>query len=239
MKIVFTCAGNQTRWANYMNYPKHLVPINGVPLLQRNINLFDKVFNHPTYYVSIKNENLKELYTVHEKITFFITDNVIEDYEPAYKTLIPFLNNSDDVLILLGDVIFSEDCVKQIYENSLKNTFNVFGRKTPSSITGCKWGEIFAFYIPSSFKDKFIGAVNVVENLYKQEKIGRFSGWEIISYIYSGKKNVPDIHIRIRIIFKLRLFPKSFINIDDETDDFDFPDDYINYVKRFCSVPIP
>ena len=68
MKIVFTCAGNQTRWGNYMNCPKHLVAINGIPLLQRNINLFNKYFNHTTYYVSIRDTTLINTYNVHKKI---------------------------------------------------------------------------------------------------------------------------------------------------------------------------
>jgi hypothetical protein len=233
MKIVFTCAGNQTRWGNYMNCPKHLVPINGIPLLKRNILLFDTFFNHPTYYVSIRNESLKSLYNVHDKITFYISDNIIENYEPAYKTLIPFLNKyNDDVLILLGDVIFSEDCVKRIYENTLKNTFNVFGRKSCSFITGCIWGEIFAFYIPQHFKEDFIEAVNTINNLYLQKKLNRFSGWEIISYIYSLTKDDPQIHNIIMNIYKKKLFPESFIVINDETEDFDFPNDYINYFLR-------
>ena len=216
-----------------MYCPKHLVPINGIPLLQRNISLFNKFFNHNTYYVSIRNKSLIQTYSVHEKITFYISDNIFEEYDPPYKTLIPFLKKyNEDVLILLGDVLFSEDCVKKIYENSLKKNFNVFGRKTSSSITGCPWGEIFAFYIPQYFKESFIDGVNKINSLYLQKKLTRFSGWEIISYIYARNKEDPDIHTIILNITRSKMYPESFIVIDDETEDFDFPNDYVMYLKR-------
>ena len=216
-----------------MYCPKHLVPINGIPLLQRNINLFNKFFNNTTYYVSIRDTSLKETYNVHDKITFYISDTIFEDYDPPYKTLIPFLNKyNDDVLILLGDVLFSEDCVKKIYENSLKKNFNVFGRKTKSSITGCPWGELFAFYIPQYFKEGFINGVNKINSLYIQKKLTRFSGWEIISYIYARNKDDSDIHTIILNIRRSKNYPESFIVIDDETEDFDFPNDYVMYLKR-------
>ena len=216
-----------------MNCPKHLVAINGIPLLQRNINLFNKYFNHTTYYVSIRDTTLINTYNVHKKITFYISDTIFENYDPPYKTLIPFLNKyNEDVLILLGDVLFSEDCVKKIYENSLKKNFNVFGRKTSSSITGCAWGELFAFYIPQEFKEYFINGVNKINDLYIEKKLTRFSGWEIISYIYAEDKDHPDIHTIILDILEKKKYPESFVVIDDETEDFDFPNDYVMYLKR-------
>lgn len=234
MKIIFTCGGQQTRWNNYMNCPKHLVPINGVPLLKRNIKAFNTFFNC-NYYVAIRNESLQNIYNIDENIRFFIPINLIEN-EPLYKTIVPFLNAYDeDILILLGDVIYSDDCVQKIYDNTLKNTFNVFGRKNGSNITGCKWGELFAFYVPQSFKTTFVEAINKVDHLYQQNKINRFSGWELISYIYSKNKNNENVHYELKNIFKKRLFPDSFIEINDETEDFDFPADYDNYLKIILS----
>jgi len=233
MKIIFTCGGNQTRWNNYMNCQKHLVPINSIPLLKRNITLFNNFFKQDKYYVCIRNENLKKNYNVDENIIFYIPE-YITTTESLYKTLIPFIKKyNDDTLILLGDVIFSEDCVKKIYDNILQNSFKVFGRKYGSSITGCKWGELFAFYIPQLFIPEWILAINKIDDLYKNKIIDRLSGWELISYIYSLNKNNTNIQKDINYILKKRLFPNSFIEIDDETEDFDFPQDYDNYINLF------
>jgi molybdopterin-guanine dinucleotide biosynthesis protein A len=226
MQIVFTCAGAQSRWGNYMNLPKHLIPINGRPLLQRNIELFSRFFEEQKYHVVIGKEALRELYSVDDRIVFYVPESIKED-EHLLKTLIPFLQAAEDaVLVLLGDVIFSEDCVKKIYDNSTSQVFNVFGRKHKSKITGGKWGELFAFYIPRSFINSLIAAVDSVEQLYQTKKINRFSGWEIISYIYSN--NDPS---KIQHTFNDRLFPDSFIEIDDTTEDFDWPDCYNTYLK--------
>lgn len=226
MHSIFACAGEQHRWGNHMNQPKHLVAVNGLPLLKRNIELFNKFFKNKKVYVSVRTEELRGIYSVDSGINFFVP-KTIQAGEPLYKTLIPFLQaTDDDVLILLGDVVFSEDCVKKMHINTAKQEFNVYGRKYGSTITGCKWGELFAFYIPQSFKDNFIGAVNAVEKLHENKKVNRFSGWEIISYIYSG--NTPD---DISQVFNNRLFPSSFIEIDDETEDFDYPEDYNRYLS--------
>ena len=139
---------------------------------------------------------------------------------------------SSNPSILLGYVLFSEDCVKKIYENSLKKNFNVFGRKTSSSITGCAWGELFAFYIPQEFKEYFINGVNKINDLYIEKKLTRFSGWEIISYIYAEDKDDTNIHTIILDILEKKKYPESFVVIDDETEDFDFPNDYVMYLKR-------
>ena len=226
MRIIFTCAGEQKRWGNYMNQLKHLAPVNESPLLKRNIDLFSKLFPEAAIHILIRAIDLKPLYNVTQNISFY-TPEVIKDNEAMYKTLIPFLQKEkDDVLVLLGDVIFSETCVKKIYDEIFKKEFNVYGRKYNSTITGGKWGELFAFYIPQEFKHTFIDSVTVVERLHANNTLNRFSGWEVISYIYSNGKQDDIAHI-----FNNRLFPASFIEIDDTTEDLDYPEDYDTYLK--------
>jgi len=226
MRIVFACAGEQTRWRNYLNCPKHLVPVQGNPLLKRNIELFARVFNCGQFHVSIRSEELKNTYSLADNICFYVANN-IEAGEPWVKTLLPFLRaTEEDVLVLLGDVIFSENCVSAMLHNVTKNVFNIYGRKYKSSITGGKWGELFALYIPQHFKESFLNAVNAVEQLYTTKEINRFSGWEVISYIYSNK-SLEDLER----VFNNRLYPDNFIEVDDETEDFDYPEDYDNYLN--------
>jgi hypothetical protein len=226
MRIIFTCAGEQKRWGNYMNQPKHLAPITDSTLLKRNIDLFDKFFTKASIYVLIRSAELKPTYDVTQKISFYTPEDIKDD-EAMYKTLTPFLQmEKDDVLVLLGDVIFSEECVKNIHDNVVNKEFNVYGRKYDSTITGGKWGELFAFYVPQDFKQTFISAVTAVERLHADDKLDRFSGWEVISYIYAEGKQDDMAHI-----FNDRLFPASFIEIDDTTEDLDYPEDYDTYLK--------
>jgi choline kinase len=180
MKIVFACAGEQTRWGNHLNCAKHLVPVQGKPLLKRNIELVERVFKCGQVYVSIRSEEHKSTYNLTDNICFYVASN-IEAGEPWVKTLLPFLSATEEgVLVLLGDVIFSESCVSAMLRSVTKNVFNIYGRKHASSITGGKWGELFALYIPQHFKESFSIAVNAVEQLYTTKEINRFYGWEII-----------------------------------------------------------
>lgn len=209
-----------------MNQPKHLAPINESTLLKRNIDLFSKLFTEVSPHILIRSADLKPLYDVTQNSSFYIPE-VIRDNEAVYRTLIPFLQKEkDDVLVLLGDVIFSEECVKKIYNYAFSKEFNVYGRKYNSTKTGGKWGELFAFYIPQDFKRAFIDSVTAVERLYENKILGRFSGWEVISYIYSKGKQDDIAHI-----FNNRLFPASFIEIDDTTEDLDYPEDYDTYLR--------
>jgi hypothetical protein len=209
-----------------MNQPKHLAPINESTLLKRNIDLFSKLFTEVSPHILIRSADLKPLYEVTQNSSFYIPE-VIRDNEAVYRTLIPFLQKEkDDVLVLLGDVIFSEACVKKIYDYAFSKEFSVYGRKYNSTTTGGKWGELFAFYIPQDFKHAFIDSVTAVERLHENKTLSRFSGWEVISYIYSNGKQDDIAHI-----FNNRLFPASFIEIDDTTEDLDYPEDYDTYLR--------
>jgi hypothetical protein len=224
LKIIFACAGTSSRWNNYLDCPKHLVPIHGIPLLKRNINLFKNKFQIESFYVSIREESKRNIYNIDPCIRFYLS-NEIKLNDPPYKTLISFLKFSkENTLILLGDVLFSEDCVEKIYTNS-KEEFKVYGRKYLSKITNKPYGELFAFYIPQHFKKTFIEAVLETEQLFKNGLLQRWSGWELISYIYSNKTPSDIMHV-----FNKRLFPESFVEIDDYTEDFDTPEDYNKYV---------
>ena len=226
MKIIFACAGLSSRWNNYLNCPKHLVLVEGIPLLKRNLNLFREKFISDSYHISIREKSKKNIYNIDPNIHFYISDE-IKLKDPPYKTLITFLKSSEeDVLILLGDVLFSEDCIEKIYNHS-KEEFKVYGRKYKSKITNKPHGELFAFYIPQTFIKDFIESILRVEQLFKQGIISRWSGWELISYIYSN--NTPS---KMQHIFNNRLFPESFIEIDDYTDDFDTPEEYDKFVSK-------
>ena len=205
-------------------------------MLLRNILLFKKLYPGFPPYVSVhvgSSSPEHGPYAVHPDIVFI----PIEDPSgvPAYKSLLPF-HQDCDTLILLGDVLFTEQCAAKIRDtiDHAPNDLLVFGRKGASPITGCAWGELFAFYIPRSYLSSWTKAISVTEALYRAGKLSRFSGWEIICCIYSGAANdlsrAPDA--KIRKAFQTKQFPDSFIEINDETDDFDYPEDYERWRTR-------
>ena len=79
--------------------------------------------------------------------------------------------------------------------------------------------------------------MNNVKKLYDSKKINRFLQWEILTYYYTFKNNTIDGTSeevkKFNITFENRKqkFTESFININDLTNDFDFPIDYDNFIK--------
>lgn len=49
--FIIICAGEQSRWNNYLNSNKHLITIDGKRLLDMNIDLIKKYFTDSDIYV--------------------------------------------------------------------------------------------------------------------------------------------------------------------------------------------
>jgi hypothetical protein len=235
VKIVITCAGEQARWNNYLGVPKQMAPIFGVPLLQITIQAMNKVFPGAEVYVSIQNQSKKEFYTVDGKYKFYVLPQFNRD-DAALRSLVPFYKETDDdVLVVLGDVTFTQDCIDKIYnvitreQSKGSSDFKAFGRKYLSKNIHHKFGEVFAYYIPHLAKSKFIEATEIINKYFELKLIDRKSGWEIISCYYSKSKNLPEIK---RILQRISFPSSSFISIEDETEDFDFPKEYDVYIKK-------
>lgn len=118
-----------------------------------------------------------------------------------------------NVIYLYGDTYYTEDAMNKI----LYDDFNFYGRKGGSLITGKPYEEIFAV---KGDGDKIRECVEKVRELYKEKKIKRCIGWEL----YEAYHNLP-------ITYPVPSF--EFLGeINDETEDFDSPEDYEEYIKR-------
>jgi hypothetical protein len=237
MKIVITCAGDQTRWNNYLGVHKQMAPVFGVPLLQRTVQAMNKVFPDSDVFVSIQHQSKKRLYVVDGKYEFYVLPQFNRD-DAALKSLVPFYKETDDdILVMLGDVVFSQDCINKIHnvitreQSKGSSDIKAFGRKYLSKNINHKFGEVFAYHIPHQVKSKFIEAIEIVDNYYSRKLLTRKSGWEIFSCYFSKNKTVAEI----KKLFQRKNFPfSSFITIDDETDDFDYPPEYEHYISKIA-----
>jgi hypothetical protein len=226
MKILIACSGNGSRWDNYMNIPKHLININGEILLHRTVRLIKKVSDLSEIPVEICIVSFEEgLYKVDE--TTLIKPNIDSFHRNAYFGS-PFLYVSkdwwskDDVtVILFGDVYFTEEAMNTILKTT-SSSYLFFGREKGSSITGGRWGEIFAISFVPEFHKKLC---NVLDELKKMKDCGilqRFLHWEI----YRKLQSINLFEHRIK---------GNFIEINDFTEDFDDSDDYNDWIMRWNS----
>lgn len=249
LEIIFACAGDGKRWNNYNNTQKHLVNMFGKPLLQFNIEKFDKLFNLETYTVSIKCEEEKQIYNIHGKIKFYaMNENNNLEFPALYNLKKYILESEKDVLVVLGDVVFSNKCLEIVYNAVKKGEYAIFGRIGKSKI--CDYGELFSFYIPTKAKNDFYLCVEIPKIFYERKILRRFICWEIILFIesiggmnkiHNVKKEDFDIILKKMNIYTKIIYSEqsnaikinNFFQINDSTEDFDFPADYIKWMECY------
>jgi choline kinase len=208
MRYIILADGSGERWGNYTGVPKHLVEIKGEPIIARTVRL-------------LKERGATDIIiTSHDE-----RYNFAERYEPENNTLEidkyystnPLWNG--DITFLYGDVYFTEDAMDKIVSHTPED-FVFFGRKG-ESLSGCPWGELFA----SKFKTDYLIDLSKACLKVRQGIIdgtvrkGRGGGW----WLYRTLVNAPD--------WNKTTFHGHFYEIDDLTDDIDFPSDLDNLLK--------
>ena len=111
-----------------------------------------------------------------------------------------------EICYLYGDVYYTENALKTII-NTDTNDITFFG-----SI-----GEIFAVKVKDT--ELFFKHKNRVKELYLKHEINRCIGWEV----YRSLNDIP---------FDKHIIKDKFIEINDGTDDIDFPEDYEKFKKE-------
>lgn len=226
LNVIIMCAGNQSRWNNYLNIPKHLVRVIGERLLDRTIRLIKTYLNEWELNINILSRQ-KEGYQIPD--TNLILKHYLSEREipSATITSFPHLNDDEYNLVIFGDTFFTETGFQKI-PNFLKKSFNdnksttgiiYIGREGPNLLTGCRYGDLFGFILLPQSKGLLMRTADKVEQFYKKGIIQRFSSWEI----YRCLHHLP---------LKIQSVTKDFLEINDWTEDFDYPKDYINWINK-------
>lgn len=161
MSYVIMCAGEGKRWNNYLGIPKHLVEINGEPLLERTTRLL-KENGITNYIITSSDERYKQYGETKEQSH---KDCEIDRFEEI---------ESNEICYLYGDVYYTEEAIKTIINNKTENIL----------FFGSEW-EIFAIKVKN--KKLFFEHKNKVKELYLKEELNRCIGWEI----YRSLHNIP------------------------------------------------
>jgi hypothetical protein len=202
-RVIIACAGRvpDLKWNNYLGVPKHLVPVNGVPLLHRTVEQF---------------WDADETYIIHppgQFSAYHVADAIMveADGENEYVNSQPWWNPNGRTILLLGDVYFSATAVVRIMAEK-RNQVTWFGRFGASKVTGTRYGEIFAVswtWVQHPMLGKHL--LRVINS----PTIKRPPGWKLYRSIHGGDMGTHRY-------FGLQ----TWTEINDETDDFDFPKDY-------------
>jgi len=206
IKVLILCAGESTRWGNYLGLPKQLISFNGEPLLKRTVRLLNDQRCYDIMIIS-HNEQLQL-----SNCGFFKPPKHRWTVETLLSTY-PLW--SERTIILLGDVSFMEKAISKI-TNTVEG-IHVYGRPGPSRYTFKIHGEIFAISFNKKNWDQIVA--NAETAICNAEKGGRGKLWQL----YRSLAGYP--------LKRHRIEKEIFTPIHDLTDDIDDPKEYKKLVK--------
>lgn len=152
MKYIIMADGDGKRWNNYLGVPKHLVEINGEPLLARTTRLL-KENGITDYLITTRDARYKQYGETKPQAN---RDCEIDRFDEV----------NEPVCYLYGDVYYTKHAMETIVNTETKDIL----------FFGSEW-EIFAIKIVNT--EEFYKHKNKVKRLYFDGKIKRCIGWEI------------------------------------------------------------
>lgn len=218
-RIMITCAGSQKKWNGHLGVPSHLVrDRNGETILGRIVR-----------QVQERGYEMNQILVFHPEIQGYYTPGTVSvltpvgRYETEFHTTQDWWLRGDEDrnVMLLGDTWFTEEAMDQILGHE-GDGIRFFGREDRSRITGSPYGELFGYSWNGMNNGTLERAMEKLHDMKKQGKVWRFCGWEVL-YQLQGQTVKKDRH------FEHRVSPWIFTEINDETDDVDFPIDYVRH----------
>jgi hypothetical protein len=217
MRAIIIAAGDGTRWNNYLGIPKHLAPIDGEPIAKRTIRLLRDRGVTDIFLVGLDSDlyRLKgsTLYVAKKTADYYGADKFLSSQE--------LWNTEGRTITVFGDVFFSDQAIDLIVNDTDQN-WKVYGRPTGSTITGKRYGELFAQSFYPEHLTRHKEKLFYIIDLFNNGVINRCIGWEH----YRAMEGVEGNNVSIHEIYR------NFSIIDDWTDDFDCAEDYTTFIKR-------
>ena len=226
MRFIITCSGRQERWGNYLDVPKHLVPIDDEPLLHRTVRLIKKFTDDADIYVMAFDPRYDVPGTTRYEPKYDTIEEIEEHFNsPAIYASRKIWSPDDQTIILFGDTFFTESAMRRICNKRLSEGYIFFGRAESSFVTNCPWGELWGVTFTHKFQKDFLSAIISVRTLRDEGTIKKWRGWEIYRYLQGLNLKSHDIG-------------DNFYEINDFTEDFDFPRDYRNWIRKWEDLKV-
>jgi hypothetical protein len=209
MRAIIAAAGGQSKWNEHLGVPSHLCPLTrhgNQPLVHRTI---EQVRGYtPDVTITTPDDDR------YNSVAPMCVRSVVTGEHPSEYAATRHLWNEDGrTVLLLGDVFFSEQAMLQIMFDT-RRQYMVYGRYRKSAITGTPYGEIFAASWWPEEHERLDRTIKMVHDVRASGAVTRPPGWMILR-AYQGTP--LNRHL---------VLSDWFTEIDDETDDIDFPADY-------------
>jgi len=212
---IVIAAGHATRWNDYRGVPKHLLEVDGEPILHRTVRLLRQHIE--TVWVVSPNDGA---YHQHGGLIYTVT--------PGESDADKFYSSRDlwdgDTLIVYGDLYLTEAAVATMCQPV--EEWTLYCRPGPSAITGGRWGECWGYSIPEGFLEEFRRTLVWLAGMHALGEVHRCGGWELYRALNGqdlGEHRMTD----------------HWVEINDWTEDFDYPSDFDLWLhRRHAYTPI-
>lgn len=203
MKYIVMCGGTYEKWQT----PKHLVKINGEPLVKRTIRLLREC-GVKDIAISSNDDRFAEfgvpLLKHHNPYI------LPKDHDAITPWLDAFYPMTEPVCYLMGDVVFSPMAIETIVNTDTED-IQFFASAPPFAKEYCKpWAEPFGFKVVDT--KRFFEAIEETKEYEKQGKFYRqpvsWELWQVIKHTRLAKVDYTN-----------------YCAINDYTCDIDTPED--------------
>ena len=207
-RVLILAAGDATRWQNHRGTPKHRLIIEDEVLIERTAKQFLKYTND---VVTVVQKNAHQV----EGCSMYVPGQSRNLKDMAKFMSSQTIWSDDRTVLVFGDVYFTDEAVETIMSDTQQWRFYL--RKEASEITGKPWREIFGLSFDASFnKDMNTAILRVVSRNIAFSS----GGWHLLMEL-------------LRTEDRDKLFTTDdHINIDDWTEDFDFPKDLDTWEEK-------
>ncbi|MBY8342009.1 hypothetical protein LXH13_06170 [Streptomyces spinosirectus] len=225
MRVIVAAAGSQKKWGGHLGVRSHFAPVRSVlegdepavPLLERTLTQLAAYTSDVWLTVPADEPGPYEaLAAAHGARTHQADAAARNEFESSRPVWRPDTVN----VLLLGDVWFTDRALDTILTAAAVTStdddgFRFFGREHASTVTGTPWGEIFA----NSWRGRNNDRMSALTDATRREQdAGRADptkhGWTILRMLQGTPLRQHEVR------------PPWWVEIDDATDDLDFPDDY-------------
>ena len=229
-RVLIICAGDGTRWGDYLGAPKHFAPINGEPILHRTVRLVREVSPmSPVFVITPRGDTEED--TREALVRYAVTGAQTRTAE-----LTPELRDADKfassrhlwakvgrTVVIYGDTYLTHAAVRAVMNPlPLLDGWGMVARWGASAITGTPWGENLALVLDPVAHDLVWDAITRVPSMTSGWMGGRCGGSEIYMLLETGDPCQYS-----------RQGPHG-IHVDDWSDDFDYPADYDRWCERYA-----
>jgi choline kinase len=209
MKAILLAAGKGTRISRMIEeVPKSTLPINGIPLIRHTVSMLLEYGMEICVCVGYKSDIIIKALeglnvTYYNNPLFDVTNSIVSLWFAKQEF-------DDDMLILNGDVYFSEEILKKILKDkhevvmamdtgrvevgdyffkTVNGCIKKYGKDLPRSERSCEYVGIAK--IKKEFNETFC---NQMDNLINTQQHGRW--WEEVLYTMSSNKNIYTIDVK-------------------------------------------